>query len=240
MKSNTARLYAVPDTGTSDAFDIPEIRQEGLNEHLARLSDTALRLRFHRNDTIAAAGELAAHVYVLSSGCIRLSHRAADGRRHIADFLFTGDTFGLGDACFFALSAEAVSPVTLTAYPRTVFDRLGEGNSRLRSDVFAHLSQAIAQAHRHLFLLSCLNARERVAAFLVRMMEKPQLVFGSRLDLPMARQDVADHLGLTIETVCRALAALKAEAVIEVPNAHLVVVRDLEVLRAIASGPSQS
>jgi CRP-like cAMP-binding protein len=72
------------------------------------------------------------------------------------------------------------------------------------------------------------------------MMEKPQLVFGSRLDLPMARQDVADHLGLTIETVCRALAALKAEAVIEVPNAHLVVVRDLEVLRAIASGPSQS
>jgi CRP-like cAMP-binding protein len=240
MKSNTARLHSVPDTDNPGAFERLEIRQEGLSEHLARLNDTALRLRFHRGETIVAAGDLAAHVYVLSSGCIRLSHHAADGRRHIADFLFNGDVFGLGDAGFFALSAEAVSPVTLAAYPRAVFDRLGEGNNHLRSDIFAHLSLAISQAHRHLFLVSCLNARERVAAFLVRMMEKPQLVFGSRLDLPMARQDIADHLGLTIETVCRALAALKAEAVIEVPNAHLVAVRDFEMLRAIASGPSQS
>ncbi len=240
MKSNTARLHAVPDTGNSDTFAVPEIRQEGLSEHLARLNGTALRLHFHRSETIAAAGDTAAYVYVLSSGCIRLSHHVADGRRHIADFLFSGDIFGLGDASFFALSAEAVSPVTLAAYPRAVFDRLGEGNNHLRSDIFAHLSLAIAQAHRHLFLVSCLNARERVAAFLVRMMEKTQLVLGVRLDLPMPRQDIADHLGLSIETVCRALAALKAEAVIEVPNAHVIVMRDIGMLRAIASGPSQS
>lgn len=239
MKSNTARLYAVLDTGDLDTIEVPEVHQESLSEHLARINDTALRLRFHRSETIAAAGDIAAHIYVLASGCVRLSHHAADGRRHIADFLFSGDIFGLGDAGSFALSAEAVSPVTLTAYPRVVFDHLGEGNNRLRADAFAHLYQAIAQAHRHLFLLSCLNARERVASFLVRMMEKPQLVFGAHLDLPMPRQDIADHLGLTVETVCRALAALKAEAVIEVPNAHRIDVRDFDKLRTIASGPSQ-
>lgn len=230
MVAITARLSAVPELDT-DA----ELRQEGLSEHLARLKDQAVRLRFQRGETIACAGETAAHIYVVSSGCVRLCHRGADDRRHISGFLFSGDIWGLGDARLFALSAEAVSPVTLTAYPRAPFERLGEGNNRLRADVLACLCDAIRDAHRHLYLLSCLSARERVASFLVRMIEKPVLVCGARVDLPMPRQDIADHLGLTIETVCRALASLKSEAIIEVPNAHLVVVRNGDALRTVAA-----
>jgi CRP-like cAMP-binding protein len=232
MTPNTARLNAVPQ---SYADDLAELRQEGLREHLARLKDNALRLRFQRSEPVATAGETADHIYVVGSGCVRLCHRGADGRRHISGFLFAGDVWGLGDARYFALSAEAVSPVTMTAYPRAAFDRLGEGNNRLRADVLTHLCDAIQAAHRHLYLLSCLNARERVASFLVRMMQIPALVYGDRVDLPMPRQDIADHLGLTIETVCRALASLKSEAVIEVPNAHLVVIRNADALRAVAA-----
>jgi CRP-like cAMP-binding protein len=239
MLPNTARLHAVPVMDAPAAFVMPEIHHDGLGEHLSRLKESALRLRFRRSETIATAGDAAAHIYVVSSGCVRLSHHAADGRRHIADFLFDGDIYGLGDVRLFALSAEAVSPVTLSAYPRNLFDRLGEGNKRLRADIFSHLSASIQSAHRHLFLLSCLNARERVATFLMRMMAKPQLVYGDRVDLPMPRQDIADHLGLTIETVCRALAVLRAEAIVEVPNAHLIVVRNCGALRAIAEGASQ-
>jgi CRP-like cAMP-binding protein len=217
-----------------------DVQHLGISGHLERLKDYAVRLRFHRGDTIAAAGDAAAHIYAVSAGCLRLTHHGNDGRRHIADFLFGGDLWGLGDADNFALSAEAVSPTTITAYPRQQFDRLGEGNNRLRSEIFAHLSASIQRAHRHLYLLSCLSARERVATFLTRMMQKSQLVYGARLDLPMGRQDIADHLGLTVETVCRALAALKAESVIEVPNAHLVVVRDGSALSAVAGEPSLS
>jgi CRP-like cAMP-binding protein len=228
---NTAQLRAVPqdDRGNSD------LRQDGLNDHFSRIRDHSVRLRFPRNDTIAAAGEAAAHIYAIQSGCIRLCHHGRDGRRHIADFLFAGDTWGLGDAENFALSAEAVSAATVTAYPRPIFDRLGEGNNRLRADIMAHLCEAIARAHRQLFLLNRLTARERMATFLVRMMQKSQLVYGARLDLPMGRRDIADHLGLTIETVCRALSGLKDDAVIEIPNAHLVVVRNYAALRAIAA-----
>jgi CRP/FNR family nitrogen fixation transcriptional regulator len=236
MNSTAVRLRAVADDDLVSA----EIQHHGISGHLERLKDHAVRLRFHRGNTIAAAGDAAAHIYVVSAGCLRLTHHGKDGRRHIADFLFGGDIWGLGDAHNFALSAEAVSPTTITAYPRQQFDRLGEGNNRLRSEIFAHLSDSIQRAHRHLYLLSCLSARERVATFLTRMMQKSQLVYGARLDLPMGRQDIADHLGLTVETVCRALAALKAESVIEVPNAHLVVVRDGSALSAVAGEPSLS
>lgn len=234
MTSTAAVLRAV----TDDSFVYADIQQQGLSDHLTRLKDCAVRLRFHRGDVIAAAGNTAAHIYVVSAGCLRLIHHAQDGRRHVADFLFGGEVWGLGDARTFALTAEAVSPTTITAYPRQQFDRLGEGNNRLRAEIFAHLSASIQRAHQHLFLLSCLSARERVATFLTRMMQKSQLVYGSRLDLPMGRQDIADHLGLTVETVCRALAALRAENLIEVPNAHLVVVRDASALSAVAGEPS--
>jgi len=232
---HTAYLRPVAD----EEFSHSETRQDGLSEHLARIKDHGVRLRFHRNQVIAAAGEAAAHIYTVASGCVRVSHHGGDGRRHIADFLFGGDIWGLGDAQQFALTAEAVSPVTVTAYPRIVFERLGEGNNRLKTEIMSHLSEAIARAHRHLFLLSRLTARERMATFLVRMMQQSQLVYGARLDLPMPRRDIADHLGLTIETVCRALASLREEAVIEVPNSHLVTILDYGALRAIAGHPSQ-
>lgn len=236
MTSTAALLRSV----TDDDIACAEIQQHGISDHLTRLKDGAVRLRFHRGEKIAAAGDAAAHIYVVNAGCLRLTHHGKDGRRHIADFLFGGDIWGLGDARSFALSAEAVSPSTITAYPRHQFDRLGEGNNHLRAEVLAHLSDSIQRAHQHLFLLSCLSARERVATFLMRMLQKSQLVYGARLDLPMGRQDIADHLGLTVETVCRALAALRAENVIEVPNAHFVIVRDASALSAVAGEPSLS
>lgn len=236
MTSTAALLRAV----TADDLVYADIQQHGISDHLTRLKDCAVRLRFHRGDTIAAAGDATDHIYVVGAGCLRLTHHGKDGRRHIADFLFGGDVWGLGDSRTFALSAEAVAPTTITAYPRQQFDRLGEGNNHLRAEVLAHLSDAIQRAHQHLFLLSCLSARERVATFLTRIMQKSQLVYGARLDLPMGRQDIADHLGLTVETVCRALAALRADGVIEVPNAHLVVVRDTSALSAVAGESSLS
>jgi len=240
MESNIYRLHVALPPGDHAAWQTRAVRPSGLKAHFARLQHDAMPLRFRRGETIAAAGDATARLYVLSTGCLRLTHHAADSRRHIADFLFSGDIAGLSDAGVFALSIEAVSPVTLTAYPRALFDRLGEGNNQLRADIVAHLSAAISVARRQTFELSCLNARERVATFLLRMMEKPQLAHGKHLDLPMPRQDIADHLGLSIESVCRVLAKLRGEGIIEVPNARLVVLRDLTALQAITESSVQS
>ena len=215
----------------ADAAD----RGVGIGEHLHRLRDLSMRLRFQRNETIFGEGDAASHVYTLINGCVRLCRHVADGRRHISDFMFAGDIFGLGERSAHAVAAEAVGPVTVTACPRSYFEHLGEGNTRLRSDLLAHLMARLVVTQQHLFVISCQNAKERLASFLVRTGERNNL-YGDRLDVPMGRQDIADHLGLTIETICRAIAALKKDGLVDVPNAHQFIVRDFEALRALAEG----
>lgn len=206
-----------------------------INEHLNKLSDFSTRLRFQRNDTIFSQGDTAAHIYTMVNGCVRLVRHVADGRRHIADFMFAGDIFGIGEQTTYAVGAEAVGLVTVTACPRSFFERLGEGNSHVRSDLMAHLTRRLMNAQQHLFVVSCQCAKERFASFLVRMGERGNL-YGNRLDIPMGRQDIADHLGLTIETICRAIAALKSEGSIEVPNAHQFVLKNTDALKRLADG----
>jgi len=210
----------------------------GVKEHLHRLRDFSMRLRFQRNETIFGQGDTAAHVYIMASGCARLCRHVPDGRRHISDFLFAGDVFGFGEQTVNSLAAEAVGAVTVTACPRAYFERLGEGNPRVRSDLLAHLSARLAIAQQHLFVISCQNAKERLASFIVRMCERNNL-YGDKLDVPMGRQDIADHLGLTIETICRAIATLRGEGTIDVPNPHQFIVRNIEALRALSEGRGQ-
>lgn len=239
MTLNAARVALAPseDAWRRREFAIPPIASEqaGIGVHLHRLRDFAMRLRFQRNETIFAQGDAASHIYTVASGCVRLCRHATDGRRHIADFMFAGDIFGLGEHETHVLTAEAVGLVTLSACPKTYFERLGEGSSRVRSDLLAHLSARLRTTQQHLFVISCQTAKERLASFTLRMIERNNL-YGDRVDLPMGRQDIADHLGLTIETICRGIAALKADGTIEVPNAHQFVVRNMDALRGLAEG----
>ena len=206
-----------------------------MDEHLRRLRFLSMRLHFQRNDTICSEGDAASHIYTLVNGCVRLCRHVKDGRRHVSDFMFSGDSFGLGEPATYAFAAEAVDPVTVTACPRSYFEQLGEANARLRSDLLAHLADRLSMTQQHLFVVSCQNARERMASFLVRMSRRNNLC-GDRLDVPMGRKDIADHLGLTIETICRAIAALKKDGIVDVPNAHQFVVKDMEALRALSQG----
>jgi len=229
-----------PETALALAPDMaPELsgrHNSALAEHLARLTDHCIRMRFKRNEVLAKEGEAITQIHKIQSGCVRLCHRFPDGRRPIADFMFAGDILGLSTASTYALAAEAVTPITVLAYSRTQFNRFTEGNGRVRTEIMSHLTQALSRTQEHLFLLNCLGARERMAAFLLRLYRHGQFVYGDRIDLPMGRQDLADYLGLTVETVCRALAYLRRQAVIETRNAQLVVIKDLPRLIAAAEG----
>jgi len=158
-----------------------------------------------------------------------------DGRRYIVDFIFPGDVMGFVESPDLPVSAEAVSDVTLVSFPRICFDRLARESAEVRSQLLCHLSANLLSAQQHMFVLGCQKAKERVASFLLRLADRIDLAYGDRLDLPMSRQDIADHLGLTIETISRMFTALRNEGVILVPNTHQIVLRDLVTLRALAA-----
>ncbi len=227
-------LSAFTDVDHSDTHWLPS--RSGLHDHLDHLREHGMRLRFRRNETIFSEHERAAHIYRVASGSVRLCRHVRGGRRHISNFMFAGDIFGIGDFACFPYAAEAVGPALVVAYPRALFEHLGEGNYALQANLMRHFRDVLEHTQQHLFVTSCLSARERVAAFILEMYSDSRLTTGSRVELPMTRQEIADYLGLTVETICRALAVLKTAGLIATPSAHKIAMIDPDTLRLIAEG----
>jgi len=206
-----------------------------LTDHLIHIREYGASLHFIRNETIFNQDNPAEQVYRIVSGTVRLCRYMPDGRRYIVDFLLPGDLMGLVESPDLPVSAEAVNDVTLVAFPRKCFNRLAEKNPDVRTQLLCHLSSNLLTAQQHLFVLGCQKARERMASFLLRLADRTDLACGDRLDLPMSRRDIADHLGLTIETVSRAISALRGEGIVLIPNSSQIVLRDMAALRALAA-----
>ena len=186
---------------------------------------------FARNNTIFSEGDDADYSYKVISGAVRLSKMMSDGRRQIAKFALSGDFFGINWPDEHAMTAEALSDVIVIRYGRGRLERLGDENREVRAELFSSLRHDLWDAQNHLVLLGTQNALERVAAFLVQLMERGQRSDRASIDIPMTRQDIADYLGLTIETVCRMLTKLKASDIIGIPNRQTVTVRNAAALR---------
>lgn len=223
------RGYFFPQTSTAMA------EPPTLADYLGRIQAHGAKLHFARNAPIFNQDDPADQVYRIVSGIVRLCRYMPDGRRYIVDFLLPGELMGFVESPDLPVSAEAVTEATLLAFPRASFDRLAERNAEVRTQLLRHLSNNLLTAQQHLFVLGCQKARERVASFLVRMADRLGALCGDRLDLPMGRQDIADHLGLTIETISRTLTGLRTSGAVLIPNAHQIVLRDMAVLRSLAA-----
>ena len=206
-----------------------------LADYLGRIQAYGARLHFARNEPIFNQDDPADQVYRIVSGTVRLCRYMPDGRRYVVDFLLPGDLMGFVESPDLPASAEAVTDVVLLAFPRICFDRLAEENAEVRAQLLRHLSCSLLTAQQHLFVLGCQNARERVASFFLRLADRTGASCGDRLDLPMSRQDIADHLGLTIETVSRTITGLRGTGAVLIPNIHQVVLRDMAALRVLAA-----
>jgi CRP/FNR family transcriptional regulator, nitrogen fixation regulation protein len=206
-----------------------------LTDYLQRIQEHGARLHFTRNETIFNQDDPAEYVYRILSGTVRLCRYMPDGRRYIVDFMLPGDLMGFVESPDLPASAEAVTEVTLVAFPRVCFDRLAKENAAVRTQLLCHLSASLLTAQQHMFVLGCQKAKERVASFLLRLADRVDLASGFRLDLAMSRQDMADHLGLTIETISRMISALRSEGAILIPNTQQIVLRDIVALRALAA-----
>ena len=210
------------------------IGQSGRLDALVALERIGTRLSFSRNCEIYAEDDDTDCWYKVVSGTVRICKLLADGRRHIAEFCFGGDCFGIDDTRRRNYSAEAVDNVIVMRFQRKATEQLIDENPAVARLFREAMLRDLATAHGRTLLLGRMTASERVACFLREMFERRDRT--KTLDLPMSRNDVADYLGLTIETVCRTLSAFKREGVIAIPNAHRVELLDRETIEALAEG----
>ncbi|MBV8122357.1 MAG: helix-turn-helix domain-containing protein [Alphaproteobacteria bacterium] len=208
------------------------VAQSGQLDAIVALERIGTRLTFARNQEIYAEGDSTGCWYKVISGTVRISKLLADGRRYIAEFCFAGDCFGLDNTRERLFSAEAVGEVAVMRLPRHASEQVIDQNPALARLLRETMMRDLANAHGRMLLLGRMTAAERVATFLIEMFERCDRT--KRLDLPMSRNDIADYLGLTIETVCRVLSGFKRDGIITVPNAHSIELRDREALEMAA------
>lgn len=187
---------------------------------------------------IHGQGDHANYCYRILSGCVRMVKLMEDGRRQVGEFLLPGDTIGFYALDTHHFSAETVTDVVVRRYPRHAVDGLAESNLPLARRLRDIASLNLRAAHMRLLLLGRKTATERIATFLLEMAERLPSLRSDVLNLPMSRTDVADHLGLTIETVCRVLAHLRRDGTIAIERG-IITVRDAVALQQMASEARQ-
>jgi len=175
----------------------------GLRPIPATKAPTGIQMVLGKGEELFAEGDDAEFFYQVVSGAIRTYKLLSDGRRQIDAFHLRGDIFGLEAASKHRFSAEAIGGATVIAYRRGRLSALIEDDA-FRDRIMTATLRSLERAHDHMMLLGRKTAQEKMATFLLDMAER---LSGDdeHFDLPMQRSDIADHLGLTIETVSRTL-----------------------------------
>jgi CRP/FNR family transcriptional regulator, nitrogen fixation regulation protein len=173
---------------------------------------------------IYRAGDPANYLYKIVTGAVRTSRVSLEGRRQIGGFFLSGELFGLEPGAQHIFSSETISETHVL-----VIERTGLASSELL-DLMHH---ELRRAQNHSLLLM-MTASERVATFLLEMAER--IHSGGEVQLPMSRLDIADHLGLAIETVSRTLTELEKHSAIALPASRRIVLRNPAALKQLVSG----
>jgi CRP/FNR family transcriptional regulator, anaerobic regulatory protein len=180
----------------------------------------------------------AEHVYTVTDGAVKIYKLLSDGRRQVTGFLFPGDFLGLTHNESYAYSAEALLATRLCRFPRKKLEALLDELPKLEQRLLGMASHELAAAQDQMVLLGRKSARERLISFLLLLSseatrrDQPE----NPVNLPMNRHDIADYLGLTIETVSRTFTQLKTQGLIELLDDKKVRLANPQRLRAIAGG----
>jgi CRP/FNR family nitrogen fixation transcriptional regulator len=185
-------------------------------------------MSFARNAEIYGEGEPADYLYKVVRGAVRTSKILADGRRQIGAFYIPGDVFGIEAADHHTFSGEAIVESKVLVIKRSALVGRAARDNDVARQLWALTGRELARVQDHVLLL-IKTAQERVAGFLLEMADRGPN--DEAVELPMSRQDIADYLGLTIETVSRTLTGLESAATIALPSSRRVVLRNRAALR---------
>lgn len=183
-------------------------------------------MSYGRNEEIFGEKEPAEYFYKVVQGAVRTYRILDDGRRQIGAFYLAGDVFGLEGGEEHACSAEAMGETEVLVFKRSVLIALAGRDGEVARRMLGMTAWELHCAQEHVLLL-IKNAKERVAAFLLEMAARTG---SNEFELPMSRQDIADYLGLTIETISRTLTQLESRATIGIPSSRRVVLRNRAAL----------
>jgi CRP/FNR family nitrogen fixation transcriptional regulator len=212
---------------------IPSIAQGG-KRALHVVSRKGAPIEFSRNAGIYWEGDPVGQLYKVISGAVRTCKALADGRRQIGAFYLPGEIFGLETQADHLLSAEAVvdSQVLVVKSQSSHFEHW---DLQEASETWELMRREFRRTSDRVLLLGK-TARERVANFLLEMAERTGS--SEQVELPMSRKDIADYLGLSLETASRTLTQLEREAAIAIPGSKRIVLRKRAALRRLAEvGP---
>ena len=181
-------------------------------------------------------GDAAGHVFHVLEGCLRLYRIMQDGRRAILGFSYAGELLGVSSSAIYTCTAEAVTPVRLGRLARHRFHELVDGSRDLRAQLLTEISGEMTAAQDQIMRLGRTGADERVATFLLHIARRTgaDAVTPVEIDVPFRRLDIADYLGLTVETVSRELSKLKRDGLISMTGPHKIILRRLGYLRDVA------
>lgn len=180
------------------------------------LEPLSRRVSLDHHETLFGQDEPACSVFNVTSGALRLYRILPDGRRQVTGFAFPGDFIGLSLLDRFAVSADALGPVTACRFDRLAFMDLLREQPGLMMHLHEITGQELSRAKDMMMLLGRRTADEKIAAFLTGLQARFARIGRTSvtLELPMGRLDIADHLGLTIETVSRTMTRLDREGCI--------------------------
>ena len=209
------------------SLDAVELRQF---EHLRR------GIHFGAGETVFSEEDIVTSFYSVIEGVMRLYKLLPDGRRQIVGFALPGDFLGMNISGRHNFSADAIGAVTVCQFAKAPFGRFMEERPHLLRRINELAIRELSQARAHMVLLGRRAADEKIASFLLGWRERLFSLKGpsSTVPLPMSRQDIADYLGLTIETVCRTFTKLERHGAIEIIHGGISL-RDPARLEALSA-----
>ncbi len=189
----------------------------------------ASEFTYRKDEEIYGEDEPAEYVYQVVSGAVRSYKLLSDGRRQIGAFHLPGDVFGLESGQAHRLAAEAIIDTTVRLVKRSSLEKAAGIDVQVARRLWTMTAGELKHAEDHMLLLGRKTAMERVATFLLEMDRR--LSSTGMMALPMCRRDIGDYLGLTLETVSRALSQLHAQGVLGFSGARQIVLRNRQLLR---------
>ena len=189
-------------------------------------------------ETLQREGDQALYVMNIRAGSVKVYKQLSDGRQAVVGFLFSGDFVGLAALEVYTSSVQALEPVEAWRFPREAFRQLVADRPRLEAALLGRVTRDLEAAQVQMLLLSRKTAIERLTSFLLQLAGREPGDATGQIQVPlhMTRSDMADHLGLTTETVSRCFTGLRKAGLIRLYEAGEVTLVDIPRLEAVAAG----
>jgi CRP/FNR family transcriptional regulator len=209
---------------------------------LDEVSAEAHRMALPARATVFREGDPAGRVFTLVDGTAKLTRLLPDGRQQVVGFRFAGDVIGYTDRPTYPFDAELLTDARLCRLDRARLDGLLRRYPMLERRLLDLCVQELAATQEQLVTVGRRPAEARVAAFLISLVDASRRRGQPRqvLEMPMTRADIADFLGLTLETVSRSLTAFRKRGWIREPVHHRVELLNVPAITAMAEGTGDS